>query len=52
MFYNCTSLTSLKVAFTKWNVSYTSNWVVNVASEGTFIKSKTLDDKRGTSYIP
>jgi hypothetical protein len=40
MFYGCTSLNYIKALFTTTpSTTYTANWVYNVASSGTFIKS-------------
>ncbi|MBR7120852.1 MAG: hypothetical protein IKC94_01255 [Lentisphaeria bacterium] len=56
---NCTSLTSIKVRFTKWNeknistsASETVRWVENVADEGTFYKPAALPEFYGDSFIP
>ena len=41
MFYGCTSLNYIKALFTTTpSNSYTSNWVKDVAANGTFVKSK------------
>ena len=50
MFYNCTKLSSIEVSFTSW--FYTSTWVVNVTSSGTFTKPAALATQYGTSRIP
>jgi len=52
MFRNCTSLSSIEVAFTEWTNGTTSNWVTNVKSTGTFTCPATLPDTRGAGNIP
>ena len=54
MFSNCTSLSSLKVAFTAWG-NQTTAWLNNVAATGTFECPQTLIDnttERGGSTVP
>ena len=55
MFNNCTSLSSLKVAFTTWLNITTSNWLNNVAATGTFECPQALIDNttdRTASTVP
>ena len=54
MFNNCNNLVWIKAMFTTTpNSNYTSNWVTNVASSGTFIKNSAATwDYRGTSSVP
>ena len=43
MYYNCTSLSRIHIAFTNWGYSgETSNWVLGVASTGTFVCPSAL----------
>ena len=51
MFEGCTSLSSVKVAFTTWS-NGTNFWLDNVASYGTFTCPSTLPDERGSGKIP
>jgi hypothetical protein len=37
MFYKCTSLTKVKVAFTSWHESATDFWFFNASPTGTFV---------------
>jgi hypothetical protein len=51
MFYGCTSLTSITVAFTTWGK--TNSWVEEVnTSNGVFIKPSALSAEYGGSRIP
>lgn len=53
MFYNCTSLNSVSVKFTKWpGKTPTDNWLYGVSAEGTFYAPEALPDTRGTYTIP
>ena len=54
MFNGCTILNYIKAMFTTTpSGSYTSTWVLNVASSGTFVKNKNATwDVTGTSGIP
>lgn len=54
MFYNCASLSYIKAMFTTSpSLSYTKNWVTNVASNGTFVRNAAATwDLTGTSGIP
>ena len=52
MFQDCTSLSSVEVAFTTWEVGVTNSWVSNVAASGIFTCPAELPDIRGTSNIP
>ena len=55
MFYGCTSLSSINVSFTDWHdvaVNQTTNWLYNVASQGTFIKPTALEVVNAASNIP
>ena len=51
MFYNCKKLNYVNVNFTSWS-SATSNWLYDVAQEGTFVKLSQLPSSEGASYIP
>ena len=51
MFNGCTSLSSLKVAFTAWG-GQTRNWLNRVAASGTFTCPAELPDTRGVNNIP
>ena len=54
MFYNCTSLSSIKCLATDISASYcTQNWVNGVAATGTFIKDPNMSSwPIGVSGIP
>ena len=57
MFSGCTALKSVTAYFDKWNqlstgTYYTTDWLNNVNSNGTFTKYKALPDERGVSRIP
>lgn len=54
MFYNCSKLNYIKAMFITFpGSSYTSDWVYNVASSGTFVKNKNATwDVTGTHGIP
>lgn len=58
MFYGASKnekVNYIKAMFlTKPSTTYTNNWVVNVASTGTFVKNAdaTWENQYGTSYIP
>ena len=54
MFYNCKNLNYIKALFTTTpRFSYTSNWVYNVSSTGTFVKSKDATwDVTGANGVP
>lgn len=56
MFKGCSKLSSISVAISAWNGSYTSNWVNGVASNGTFTCPTALGTNatitRGTSNCP
>ena len=54
MFMNCSNLTYIKVGYNdaRWLNGYTKDWVVGVASSGTFIKPESLETRYGTDWIP
>ena len=54
MFYNCTKLNYIKAMFTTTpSNTYTSNWVENVASSGTFVKNSAATwTNVGTYAVP
>ena len=54
MFYGCTNLNYIKAMFTtKPSATYTSNWVYNVASTGTFVKNSAATwNVTGNNGIP
>ena len=54
MFQGCTKISSIEVSFTSWTqaTNQTMNWVVSVASSGTFTKPSALAEEYGTSRIP
>lgn len=60
MFYNCSSLTYIKVNFTDWNNGYyTQQWTYGTRASGTFYKPSVLAATKNTSgnttnphYIP
>ena len=58
MFYGCTSLNSINVNFSSWDipgVSYASatyDWVYNVSSSGTFTCPAGLPEEFGSDRIP
>lgn len=52
MFYNCTSLNSVSVKFTKWYGTPTQRWLYGVSAEGTFYAPEALPDSRSENTIP
>ena len=52
MFNYCENLQQIKVGFTSWLDSATTEWVYRVASEGTFNCPQQLQLKYGDSNIP
>jgi surface protein len=54
MLYTCTSLTEIKVHFTKWSTATDcfNGWVQGVASSGTFIKPAELPEEYNSKRIP
>jgi hypothetical protein len=53
MFSGCSSLSEVKVHFTDWNESNsTDTWLSDTNAEGTFICPTALPVERGTTYIP
>ena len=53
MFSGCSLLQSITVKFSDWgDSSATNNWLLNVASTGTFTKPGGLAETRGPSNIP
>ncbi len=53
MFYGCSSLNYIKVAFESVpNIQYLNVWTNAVSSNGTFVKKSTLTLPRGTNGIP
>ena len=53
MFEGCSSLKSMRVDFTSWiNTSSTESWVTDVGAGGIFICPVTLPKETGTSKIP
>lgn len=52
MFSGCSNLSYVKAAFTKWNANHTQGWLDGTAASGTFVKPTTLEDKRGSNFIP
>ena len=54
MFYGCSSLTDIKVAFTDWreDIDATTGWVEGVGAEGTFECPEGLEVKYGDDFIP
>jgi hypothetical protein len=54
MFSGCTKLNYIKAMFTTTpSTSYTSNWVKNVSSKGTFVKKSSATwDVTGVNGIP
>ncbi len=58
MFNGCTNLNYISVEFSQWHTAGSSNspiteyWVHNVASSGTFVCPKDLEQKYGDNYIP
>ena len=54
MFYGCTKLAYVKAMFTTTpSTSYTSNWLNNVASSGTFVKNTSASwTTTGVSAVP
>ena len=54
MFYGCSSLNEIKVAFTDWHkdIDATAGWVAGVGSIGTFECPESLEVKYGEGCIP
>lgn len=53
MFYGCSSLNYVKCNLATYNSSFTTNWLTNVASTGTFVKNPANSSwTRNTSGIP
>ena len=52
MFQGCTRLSLIKVNFTAWGRTTSSNWVSGVSTTGTFYKPSTLPEEYATSKIP
>lgn len=54
LFYYCTSLSSIEVSFTDWTQvsDMTTEWVKNVAANGTFTKPAALPEEYGINRIP
>ena len=52
MFSNCSSLSSVEVAFTAWSPNATDTWLNGVAASGTFTCPAELPDERGANRIP
>ena len=52
MFYGCSALNSVEVAFTEWLSGATTSWMAAVSGSGAFTKPTALADTRGTSNIP
>lgn len=54
MFYGCSNLSSIEVNFASWTTytNATTNWVLSVASSGTFTKPSALEETYGASNIP
>jgi hypothetical protein len=53
MFKGCTKLNYIKVGFTDWHSTATTNWVQDISSlSGTFKKPETLTETHGPSNIP
>ena len=52
MFSECTSLDTITCLATNPNDNYTSNWVMNVASTGTFVKKAGAEWETGPDGIP
>ena len=52
MFQDCTRLSLIKVNFTAWGRTTSSNWVSGVSTTGTFYKPTALTEEYGTSKIP
>ena len=50
MFNNCSSLSGIKVHFTEWK--HDSDWVADVAANGTFYKPAALSEEYGNDRIP
>ncbi|MCQ2176760.1 MAG: hypothetical protein MJY41_02335, partial [Bacteroidales bacterium] len=54
MFYGCSKLNDIKVAFTDWSedIEATVDWVAGVGTEGTFECPENLAVQYGNSFIP
>jgi hypothetical protein len=53
MFKNCSNLNNINVMFTRWDfVGGTENWVLGVASTGTFTCPTELPEEFGPYRIP
>ena len=53
MFYGCSNLKSINVAFTDWgDGSATPDWVADVAAKGNFECPEGLEVRYGDSFIP
>ena len=52
MFANCSKLSEITVAFSSWDDNSTTDWVVNVAPIGTFIRPNQLEEEYADSRIP
>ena len=52
MFKGCEQLIEIKVHFTQWHDTATTNWVQGVSSTGTFYKPKALPEIFDDSHIP
>ena len=54
MFYGCSKLNDIKVAFTDWSedIEATVDWVAGVGAEGSFECPEGLEVKYGPHYIP
>ena len=52
MFYGCSSLNRVEVAFNQWVDGCTTSWLYKVAPQGKFICPENLVDNRGQDYIP
>ena len=52
MFSGCENVSQIKVNFTEWNETSTSEWVYGVAPIGYFICPKTLAEETGIDRIP
>ena len=54
MFDGCSNLTSLSTQFTSWSTSpdVYEGWVQDIAANGTFYKSSSLNEEYGSNRIP
>lgn len=54
MFQGCSSLATIKTAFTAWNDEdeCTANWAANVAANGAFVRDEALSTVHDASHIP